>query len=192
MTRILLKPDTLDEENRKFAQVRLPRPLFLNSVPKSGSHLLRNIMRMFVAPDQHWRREYIQHAILGRYGAEAFSASKPMISWGHMLFSDESAVALRDVRHIVLVRDPYDWVLARAIADQRHHCRPTRHQVLPHQRRGGGRAQRRQDGHFRHQHGIAGRHIGKNPSIGRVVIDDQHLERHRAPLPATGTSMRTR
>jgi len=108
------KPDNLDEIGQRFDRARLSAPVYLNSVPKAGTHLIRNIMRMFVAPDQHWRREYIQHAILRQYGAEAFSAAKPMISWGHMLFSDESAVALRDVRHIVLVRDPYDWVLARA------------------------------------------------------------------------------
>ena len=31
-----------------------------------------------------------------------------------MLFADDSAIALKDVGHTVLVRDPYDWVLARA------------------------------------------------------------------------------
>jgi hypothetical protein len=31
-----------------------------------------------------------------------------------MLFSDESVIGLQGVRHVVLVRDPYDWVLARA------------------------------------------------------------------------------
>lgn len=108
------KPDNLDEIGQRFDRARLATPVYLNSVPKAGTHLMRNILRMFVAPDQHWRREYIQHAILRQYGAEAFSKAKPMISWGHMLFSDESAIALRDVRHIVLVRDPYDWVLARA------------------------------------------------------------------------------
>lgn len=107
------KADNLDAIGERFERARLAQPVFLNSVPKAGTHLIRNIMRMFVAPDQHWRREYIQHALLAR-SRDAFLADKPMISWGHMLFSDESAVALRDVRHIVLVRDPYDWVLARA------------------------------------------------------------------------------
>ena len=37
-----------------------------------------------------------------------------MLSWGHMLFSDKSAITLKNVRHILMVRDPYDWVLARA------------------------------------------------------------------------------
>jgi hypothetical protein len=108
------KPDNLDEIGQRFDRARLATPVYLNSVPKAGTHLIRNIMRMFVAPDQHWRREYIQHAIMRQSAPEAFSKTKPMISWGHMLFSDEAAIALRDVRHIVLVRDPYDWVLARA------------------------------------------------------------------------------
>lgn len=107
------KPDNLDEIGQRFDRARLDQPVFLNSVPKAGTHLIRNVMRMFVAPDQHWRREYIQHALLAR-SRDAFLPDQPMISWGHMLFSDEAAVALRDVRHIVLVRDPYDWVLARA------------------------------------------------------------------------------
>lgn len=108
------KPDNLDQIGLRFERASLTTPVYLNSVPKAGTHLIRNILRMFVAPEQHWRREYIQHAILRQFGPEAFSKAKPMISWGHMLFSDESAIALRDVRHIVLVRDPYDWVLARA------------------------------------------------------------------------------
>ena len=108
------KPDNLDEIGQRFERATLTTPVYLNSVPKAGTHLLRNILRMLVAPEQHWRRESIQHAILRQYGSEAFSTARPMISWGHMLFSDESAIALRDVRQIVLVRDPYDWVLARA------------------------------------------------------------------------------
>ncbi|UAL09359.1 hypothetical protein [Caulobacter segnis] len=107
------KPDNLDTIGERFDRARLAQPVFLNSVPKAGTHLIRNILRMFVAHDQHWPREYIQHALLSR-SRDAFDPKKPMISWGHMLFSDESAVALRDVRHMVLVRDPYDWVLARA------------------------------------------------------------------------------
>lgn len=107
------KPDNLDEIGQRFERQGLKQSVFLNSVPKAGTHLIRNIMRMFVAPEQHWRREYIQHALLSR-SRDAFLNSQPMISWGHMLFSDEAAVALRDTRHIVLVRDPYDWVLARA------------------------------------------------------------------------------
>ena len=113
MTRVRLKPDTLDQQNGKFAQVRLPQPLFLNSVPKSGSHLLRNIMRMFVPVEDHFKDQFIQWGNLQQY-KHAFRAEGRMLSWGHLLFSDASAVEAGPARKIILVRDPYTWVLARA------------------------------------------------------------------------------
>jgi len=113
MTRIRLKPDTLDEENARFGHRRLPRPLFLNSVPKSGSHLLRNIMRMFVPVEDHFKDQFIQWGNLQQY-KHAFKAEGRMLSWGHLLFSDASAVEAAPARKIILVRDPHTWVLARA------------------------------------------------------------------------------
>lgn len=113
MVHIKLQPDTLDEENRKFEQVRLNQPLFLNSVPKSGSHLLRNIMRMFVPEQDHYKVQFIQWGNLMEH-KHAFAAEKKMLSWGHLLFSDASAIEAAPARKLVLVRDPYTWVLARA------------------------------------------------------------------------------
>jgi hypothetical protein len=110
---VRLKPDTLDTENRKFAQVRLPQPLFLNSVPKSGSHLLRNVMRMFVPVEDQYKVQFIQWGNLQQHLA-AFRPEKKMLSWGHLMFSDASAIEAAPARKIVLVRDPYTWVLARA------------------------------------------------------------------------------
>lgn len=113
MPRVIAKPDTLNDRNAEFEQTALAGPVFLNSVPKSGTHLMRNIVRMFVPVEQQYHDAFIQHAILGQHRA-AFDASSPKLSWGHLLFSDASAIALRHVRHVLLVRDPYDWVLARA------------------------------------------------------------------------------
>ncbi len=113
MVHIKLQPDTLDDENRKFAQIRLPKPLFLNSVPKSGSHLLRNIMRMFVPVEDQYQVQFIQFGNLKQH-AGAFDDHRKMLSWGHLLFSDASAIEAAPARKIVLVRDPYSWVLARA------------------------------------------------------------------------------
>ena len=112
MPTVRIKPDTLDEENRRFAQVPLAKPVFLNSVPKSGSHLLRNIIRMFVPVEQQYKVQFIQHAILDDH-VEAFDAQRPMLSWGHLLFSDASAIETSTANVMVLVRDPYKWVLAR-------------------------------------------------------------------------------
>lgn len=113
MPHIRLRPDTLDEENRRFAQAPLARPLFLNSVPKSGSHLLRNILRMFVPVEQQYQVQFIQWGNLKDH-RQAFDPARAMLSWGHLLFSDASAVEAAPARKIVLVRDPFTWVLARA------------------------------------------------------------------------------
>ena len=110
---VRVKADTLDEENLRFAQAPLKEPLFLNSVPKSGSHLLRNIVRMFVPLDQQYKVQFIQWPNLQQH-LGAFDRQKSYLSWGHLLFSDASAIELAAVRKILLVRDPYEWVLARA------------------------------------------------------------------------------
>lgn len=112
MPRIVAKQDNLNKRNAEFSQQPLREPVFLNSVPKCGTHLLRNILRMFVPVEQQYHAAFIQYAILGQHRA-AFSPAAPKLSWGHLLFSDDSAIATRRVHHIVQVRDPYDWVLAR-------------------------------------------------------------------------------
>src|SRR5688500_15972114 len=113
MPQVKLKPDTLNLENRRFAQSRLQQPVFLNSVPKSGSHLLRNIMRMFVPVDQQYHAQFIQWANMQEHLA-AVEPARPMLSWGRLWFSDASAFETAPARTILLYRDPYDWVLARA------------------------------------------------------------------------------
>jgi hypothetical protein len=113
MPRIAARGDNLNEENRKFEQTPLESPVFLNSVPKCGTHLLRNIMRMFVPLEQQYHSTFIQIPNVREHAA-AFDPRAPRLSWGHLLFSDNSAIALGRARHVLLVRDPYDWVLARA------------------------------------------------------------------------------
>jgi hypothetical protein len=67
---------------------------------------------MFVPVPQQWNKTFIQIPNL-KPNLAAFSTEQPMLSWGHLLFNDDAALALRKVNHIVLIRDPYDWVLAR-------------------------------------------------------------------------------
>lgn len=113
MQRVLLAPDNLDERNGEFAQATLETSLFVNSVPKSGSHLLRNIVRMFVPVAQQYQADFIQYATLKTHLA-AFDGPPAKLSWGHLFFSDISAIATNRARKLLLVRDPYDWVLAKA------------------------------------------------------------------------------
>ena len=119
-TPIRLKADTLDQEIVKFSHRRLEQPVFLNSVPKSGSHLLKNVMRMFVPLEDHYGKHFIQWGNL-REHLRAFDPRRPLLSWGHLMFSDASAVETAPARKIILVRDPHTWVLARArfyVSDQ--------------------------------------------------------------------------
>jgi hypothetical protein len=113
MPNVRVQADTLDEENRRFSQAPLRHPVFLNSVPKSGSHLLRNILRMFVPVEQQYQRDFIQWANMKQHLA-AFDPAHPKLSWGHLFLADASAIETAPTRRILLYRDPYDWVIARA------------------------------------------------------------------------------
>src|SRR3982750_547749 len=106
MQRINLKGDTLDQENRRFSQAVLRQPVFLNSVPKSGSHLLRNIVRMFVPVEQQYQHDFIQWPNLQQHRA-AFDPAKPKLSWGHLFLADASIIETTHARRILLYRDPY-------------------------------------------------------------------------------------
>lgn len=113
MPEVWVQPDTLDDENRKFAQSPLRQPVFLNSLPKSGSHLLRNILRMFVPVEQQYKADFIQWPNLQQH-KRAFNPARPMMSWGHLFMADASVIETAPTRRILLYRDPYDWVIARA------------------------------------------------------------------------------
>ena len=110
---VKLQPDTLNLETSRFPQQALGRPVFLNSVQKSGSHLLRNIVRMFVPVEQQYQKQFVQWGNMPEH-LEAWDPARNYLSWGHLFFSDASAIELAHVRKVLLYRDPYDWVLARA------------------------------------------------------------------------------
>ena len=105
--------DTLNSEVARFHQTPLEQPVLLNSVPKGGTHLLRNILRMFVPVEQHHDRDFVQIPNMHLH-LDAFNPNEPRLAAAHLLFSDQSLANTRFARHILLVRDPYDWVLARA------------------------------------------------------------------------------
>jgi len=113
MQRIELKQDNLNTQTRLFSHEPLKQPVFLNSIPKSGSHLLRNILRIFVPLQQHFKYGFIHQLSMDK-DKRAWDKRRPTLSWGHLMFSDQAVINLKDTRKILLVRDPYDWVLARA------------------------------------------------------------------------------
>lgn len=113
MPQVYVQRDNLDEAGARFAHQRLKQPVFLNSVPKSGSHLLRNILRMFTPVDQQYSADFIQWGNLQQHRI-AFDPAQPKLSWGHLFFADASAIETAPARRVLLYRDPYDWVIARA------------------------------------------------------------------------------
>ena len=81
MPRIVVKEDNLDELNENFVQNRLREPIFLNSVPKCGTHLVRNVMRMFVPVDQQYHPAFIQHAVLRKHQVAFSKVRKWLDKW---------------------------------------------------------------------------------------------------------------
>lgn len=107
------RPDTLNSEVRRFAQAPLRQTAFLNSVPKCGTHLVRNIVRMFVPVEQHYDREFIQIQNLEQH-KPGLDPRQPAFSTGHLVYADIAALRTQHARQVILVRDPYDYVLSRA------------------------------------------------------------------------------
>ena len=86
--------DTLDVEVARFDQAPLKQPLLLNSIPKGGTHLLRNVMRMFVPVDQHHDRDFVQIPNMHQH-LDAFDPNAPKLAAAHLLFSDQSLANVR-------------------------------------------------------------------------------------------------
>jgi len=113
MPDITMAPDTLNLESLKFKQNPLKKSIFLNSVPKSGSHLLRNILRMFIMPQQVYSTQFVQWPTLQQH-VGAFDKNRQLLISAHLLYADNSATLANRTHKLMLVRDPYSWVLAQA------------------------------------------------------------------------------
>lgn len=108
---MLFDPDAVRETASQFKAQRLKHPLFLNSVPKTGTHLLRNILLMFVDYDQAFEDDFIQVHNMHNH-AHAFSRSEPRFSWGHLNHTEEATRIVGNARILAMVRDPYNYVLS--------------------------------------------------------------------------------
>ena len=97
--------DKLDDQVARFAQAPLRQPVLINSIPKGGTHLLRNILRMFVPVEQHHDRDFVQAPNMHEH-LDAFNPHAPKLAAAHLLFDDQAVANIRFARHILLVRDP--------------------------------------------------------------------------------------
>ena len=95
--------------NARFQQVSLKQPTVLITVAKSGSHLVRNILCMFMPMEQ---QDY-SHTDLAPIRENRIITSNTF-RWGHIGITPNAANVLQHAKKILLVRDPYDWVLSMA------------------------------------------------------------------------------
>ena len=96
---------------RQFGGLPLKRPLFLNSIPKCGTLLLRNILLMFVQAKDIASDEFMQDHNLASF-TEKCQAPTSNFLWGHLNYTEESARILSSANLLMLVRDPFDYVLS--------------------------------------------------------------------------------
>ena len=98
---------TLDEAHIRFTQASLSGSVLINSVPKCGTMLLRNILVMFVPWEQiSW--PFITNDDLPE------PPETPTCFTGHLKYSARSLKFARKTHHLVLVRHPHSQVLSYA------------------------------------------------------------------------------
>lgn len=105
-------PDDIDPIAGQFRPVQVETRTLLNSVPKSGTHLLRNIVRMFIGNYQTYRPFAVDHD----WHEHALGMGNPDKKFfcGHVNFGLKTLLASRDFNQVLLVRDPFDYVMSYA------------------------------------------------------------------------------
>lgn len=96
----------------RFQSITLDRQVFVNSVPKSGTHLLRNLLVHFFG---HSGLPYFLTVdTLGN--AKPLAAHGRCLMFGHLPFDGDSLFCVRGIPQILLMRDPVENLLALARA----------------------------------------------------------------------------
>lgn len=93
----------------KFESTPLTQKIFLNSVPKCGTMLLRNIVLMFTGVD-----EFYEPMLSTTNMDPLLTCPEVKFFYGHVNCTPDSRAILSKFKHLVLVRDPYDYVAAYA------------------------------------------------------------------------------
>ena len=107
-----LVADPVAEANSQFQCAPLRSRIFLNSVPKCGTVLLKNILLMFTPWEQHYRwfistSKYPEHPSVVESDRYRFFV-------GHMNHTPDTSQILKNFKHILIIRDPYSYVLSYA------------------------------------------------------------------------------
>jgi Sulfotransferase domain len=93
----------------RFVSSPLASDILVNSVPKCGTMLLRNVVYMFVPREA----VYLPFVVNDNLSSKPIFEQKVVFT-GHVNHDVVSRVVFRDAKHLIIVRDPYDYVLAQA------------------------------------------------------------------------------
>ena len=105
-------PDPVAAVHRRFTHQELPSRVFLNSVPKCGTMLLRNILAMFIPWEEiYWT--FITNNNLPQH-QKAIQSPHYKFFTGHLDYTPETSILMRDFTLILNIRDPYGYVLSNA------------------------------------------------------------------------------
>lgn len=109
--------ERIAEANSSFTHKSITNPIALITIPKTGTHLLSPIFEMFVPKDQQDTPLQRQRAMQGGssqkiHRGKLITDIKYM--FGHIQFNAQTASALSMTKKLILVRDPYSWVLSAA------------------------------------------------------------------------------
>ncbi|MGP3561700.1 nucleoside-diphosphate sugar epimerase/dehydratase [Geobacillus sp. BK01] len=101
------------ESLKKFETKFVPnKPIFINSIPKSGTHLLRNIIAHFIDERYiHWN--FVHYETLDEAQNELLQGEKKLFT-GHLPKDFKTSTFASKCNMLTLIRDPYDLVLSTA------------------------------------------------------------------------------
>ncbi len=106
--------DPVAAANERFQCPPLQSRIFLNSVPKCGTVLLKNILLMFIPWAQHYRWFITESKCPERLSAMKGDRYKFFV--GHMNHTPVTSEILKNFKHILIIRDPYAHVLSSRIS----------------------------------------------------------------------------
>ena len=101
----------INQTRAQFKSIATPHPVFLNSVPKSGTMLLRNILLMFW-DSENWILPFVEPPDFEK--VETAAREKPVLCTGHVNCTPVAVAYLRRFKKIILIRDPGAYALSYA------------------------------------------------------------------------------
>jgi hypothetical protein len=111
MEKIYNLPDEFDIVSDKYQnKPNLKNKIFLISVPKSGTHLLRNIIRVLINNENVYRPFVQDYDFDGHL--EAIKNEKYYFYTGHLNFHSYTYLNTINMRKILLIRDPYSVLIS--------------------------------------------------------------------------------